>query len=323
MFLLSALSGLLRAVAVAAATGAAVFGLLVVFHPFAPPALPAAVTVDATTSDVLRTRIDAARTALRQTEAALGAPPGQSLAVGPSPSVARDQLESQLADAVERRDLALRHAKAIRDVLTAGLDVSSLAGIRDSVVVGQLLAQQAALDQKLAEQGARLKANHPVMRALQAQRNALTIQITSEAASIATALESEAKLDDAEVKMLQSQLGASPARAAVATPSVKPSLETQLSTQRAELDGLMDAYFGLKPATAALAAPNLLSPLNLLTIAVAALAALIFQAALSLRRARQRREAADIARWRDDRDVASSTELVPVTEDDPILRQAS
>lgn len=197
------IGGFLRGTLIAAATGAAAFGLLVVFQPFGSAVTvdPAAITADGP-GTALKSRIEAQRLALRDTETALSA----ADATVPSASAAtRAQYETQIAAATERRDLSLRHAEAIRRALQDGTALSSLAGIRDSVMVGQLLSQQAALDGKIALESARLKANHPTMRALNAQRVALTSQIEQQAASIATALETEAGLDDAQIALLEAQ----------------------------------------------------------------------------------------------------------------------
>ena len=68
----SAVSAATRAVLIAAATGAAVFGLLVIVHPFGrDPGSPALVFTDTAGADALHRKIDAARQALRATEAAL------------------------------------------------------------------------------------------------------------------------------------------------------------------------------------------------------------------------------------------------------------
>ncbi|MEO9231380.1 MAG: hypothetical protein ABI216_20855, partial [Devosia sp.] len=172
-----------------------------------------------------------------------------------------------------------------------------------------------------------LKANHPTMRALNAQKAALVLQIKAEAASIASALETEARLDDTQIKLLQSQLGGSPVTAS--TPPVDAgALEAQATAQRAELDSLMDAYFGLRPgattpATAAATTANLLSPLNLFVAGVAAIAALMFQIALTLRRRRQHREALDLALFESDLDLETVADPVPVSEPDLALRRAS
>ncbi|MBI4923369.1 MAG: hypothetical protein HY834_16635 [Devosia nanyangense] len=322
------MSGVLRGLLLAIATAAAAFGLLVVVHPFSAPApVAGSIAADPADTAAAQARIEAARAALRQTEAALDNVKGEALSVTPAvPDTGlRAQYEAQIAAATERRDLALRHASAIRDGLAAGLPVSSLAEIRDSVMVGQLLSQQAALEARIAEQGARLKATHPVMRALLAQRGTLAAQIAAEAASIATALEAEARMDDAQIKLLESQLTPLPAEIASSPPVDTAGLETQAAAQRADLDALVDAYFDLKPATAtSTPAANPLTPLNLLVAGIAGLVALAAQLVLAARLRRAgRAEAADLAAWQVDGDRDILSEPVPVTEEDPALRRAS
>jgi hypothetical protein len=319
----SVIGGTLRALVIAAATGAAAFGLLVVFQPFGKATTPPPiVTVSGTpAATALQTRIEAARVSLRETEAALDRA-NQSVASISPDAASRAQYEAQIAAATERRDLALRHAEAIRTSLEAGVTPSSLAEIRDSVVVGQLLAQQVALDAQIAVEGARLQAGHPTMRALTAQRAALVSQIRQEAASIASALESEATIDDAQIRLLEGEL---PRLAETAAPAADSSaLATRAAAQRAELDGLVDAYFNIPPATTttrpqAADAPDPLSLVNLAVVAVAAIAAILFQLLLAVGRRRPPEPtAADIAAWQEDRDP----EIVIVEEPEP-LRKAS
>ena len=320
MSVTSVIGGTLRALVIAAATGVAAFGLLVVFQPFGKTAPPAAVTVvGSPEATALSGRIEAVRVSLRESEAALDAAKSTSAVVSPD-AASRAQYEAQIAAATERRDLALRHAEAIRASLDAGVTPSSLAEIRDSVVIGQLLSQQVALDAKIAVDGARFRANHPTMRALTAQRNALVIQIRQEAANIAAALEAEAKIDDTQIKLLEAQL---PALAEAPAAADTSALETKVAARRAELDGLVDAYFNIPPATVTTAAPGTatdpLNAMNLAVIAVAAIAAILFQIVLAARRRPEREPApADVAAWETDRDP----ELVIVPEPEP-LRKAS
>ena len=324
MSLGSLIGGTFRALVIAAATGGAVFGLLVVFQPFGkPPAPPAAVTVSGSpAAAALQREIEDARVALRETEASLEAAKVAPTGISPD-AASRAQYEAQLAAATERRDLALRHAEAIRTSLDAGVTPSSLAEIRDSVVIGQLLTQQVTLDATIATEGARLRGNHPTMRALTAQRTALVTQIRQEAVNIASALEAEAKIDDAQIKLLEEQMPAlsSSSPAAVDT----AALEVAVAAQRAELDTLVDAYFNIPPATVTAttgsAAPaDPLSALNIAVVGVATIATLLFQIVLASRRRRPARElsAADVAAWEADHDP----EIVVVEEPEP-LRKAS
>jgi hypothetical protein len=317
----SVIGSTLRALVIAAATGAAAFGLLAVFQPFGKTAPTAAVTVTGSPeATALQGRIEALRVALRDSETALDAAKATSATASPD-AASRAQYDAQIAAATERRDLALRHAEAIRTSLDAGVTPSSLAEIRDSVVIGQLLSQQVALDARIATDGARFRANHPTMRALTAQRNALTIQIGQEAANIAAALESEAKIDDAQIKRLESEL---PRLAQAQTPADTSTLETKVAAQRAELDTLVDAYFNIPPATvtATSATPDAadrLSVMNLAVVGVAAVAAILFQLLLAASRRRGPQAAeADVAAWQSDSDA----EDVIAAEPEP-LRRAS
>lgn len=314
------IGGTVRALVIAAATGAAAFGLLVVFEPFGKTAPPPAVTVTGSPeATALQSRIEALRLALRDTETALDRAATNAGTISPD-AATRAQYEAQIAAATERRDLARRHAEAIRASLDAGVTPSSLAEIRDSVVIGQLLAQQGALDVRIAVEGARFKANHPTMRALSAQRTALTTQIRREAASIASALEAEARIDDAQIKLLEEQLPALAQSPAAADTS---ALETRAAAQRAELDSLVDAYFNIPPAvTTSISARRAADPLslnNLAVVGIAAVAALLFQIVLATRRRRSpRATAADVAAWDEDNDP----EIAIVEEPEP-LRKAS
>jgi hypothetical protein len=270
-------------------------------------------------ANALQGRIEALRISLRETETALDNVKSDVPAT-PAADATRTQYEAQIAAAMERRDLALRHADAIRKGLEAGVTVSSLAEIRDSVVIGQLLSQQTALDTQIAIDGARFKANHPTMRALNAQRASLVTQIAQEAASIASALEAEAKMDDAQIELLEGQL---PPMSAEVAPVDSSALVAQAAAQRAELDGLVDAYFNIPPATATTTSTNapaadVLSVANLAVVGVAGLAAILFQILLLGRRRRTIPVAIDEAAWEADHDP----EIIVVEEPEP-LRKAS
>src|SRR5687767_7562930 len=249
MSVTSVIGGTLRALVIAAATGVAAFGLLVGLQP-SGKATPAAGTVSGSPAGTApEGRIGALTVALGDTETALDQARSVNATVSPD-AASRAQYEAQIAAATERRDLAQRHAAAIRASLDAGVTPASLAEIRDSVVVGQLLTQQVALDGKIATEGARFRANHPTMRALNAQRNALVIQIRQEAANIAAALEAEATIDDAQIKLLEAAL---PTLAEAPPAGDASLLGTKVAAQRAELDSLVDAYFNI-PAPAATSA---------------------------------------------------------------------
>ncbi len=305
MSVASAISGTVRALVVAALTAGGAFGLLAVFHPFASPVMETG-AAGAGDTNALHESIERALAALAETEAAIGGANATSITVTPASPDATllAQYETQIAAATERRDLSRRHAAAIREGLKSGMPLAALAEIRDSAVIGQLLAQQTALDAQIAEQGARFKPAHPVMRALFAQRDALATQIRGQAAGVAAALEAEGELDDKQIKLLQAQLSASTGASTDTASSRNAALKAQAVAQRAEFDALMDAYFGhSSAATAEVAAPGPLgSPLNLLVVAVAASSALIFQVTFAARHGRLRTEAADLASWQADHD---------------------
>lgn len=318
MSLTGTIGGILRGTLIAAATAAAAFGLLVVFQPFGATAPTGTAVVSPNApGDAVKARIEALRLSLRDTETAIAT----ATAAAQSPAAATQmQYEAQIAAATERRDLALRQAAAIRAGLDAGLTVSSLAGIRDSVVIGQLLSQQSALEAQIAVEGARLMANHPTMRALTAQRTSLQTQIAQEASNIASALEAEAKLDDAQISLLQSQM---PAGAAADAPTDTMALEAKAAAQRAELDALVDAYFDIPAAVSAPAQSRTadpLNPANLAVVGVAGIAAILFQLILAGRRRRTARAEAELAAWQADSDPELETDLI--SEPEP-LRQAS
>lgn len=325
----SFIGGSIRALLIAAAAGAAVFGALVVFQPFGkatPP--PVTVTVSGSpAANALQGRIEALRLSLRETEAAIDSlgPDSSSVSLAANSST-RAQYEVQIAAAMERRDLAMRHAAAIRQSLDAGLTPSSLAAIRDSVVIGQLLTQQSALDAQIAIDGARFRSNHPTMLALNAQRNSLITQIRREAANIATALEAEAKIDDAQIKLLEEQL---PAEVALPQAADTSALEAKATAQRAELDSLVDAYFNVPPAVTTVpqtsTAAEPLGIANLAVVGVAFAAAMLFQILLAIRRHRRpvvpaaaAADEDDIEAWEADQDPE-----VVVTDEPLPLRKAS
>ena len=315
------IAGLFRGLLLAAATAGAVFGLLVVFHPF-----DAAGTNDgpfgSPAATALQQQIEAARIVLAATEAALDNVKAETPGATPSAESGNAQYGAQIAAATERRDLALQHAAAIREALKSGLPVASLADIRDSVVIGQLMSQQAALDAQIAEQGARFKANHPVMRALNAQHTALAAQIGDKATSIALALEAEAKLDDAQIKLLQTRLDGLAVVGGATSTADPAAMQARAVAERTELDRLMDAYFRLQPVEAAQQpATASLNPLNFVVIAVAAIAAILFQIVLAAGRRTPPAPARDLSAWAEDREAR--TEPVATPQPAPALRHAS
>ena len=80
----SVIGGTLRTLVIAAATGAAAFGLLVVFQPFGKTTPAVAVTVSGSPeATALQVRIETLRVALRDSEAALDAAPVTSTAASP------------------------------------------------------------------------------------------------------------------------------------------------------------------------------------------------------------------------------------------------
>ncbi len=306
------IGGAIRGVIIATATAAAAFGALVVFDPFGGAATTTPTVTTAPASTAVQQRIETLRLALRETEAELTA--ARSAPVATIDLGSRAQYEAQIAAAIERRDLALRHAAAIRESLKAGGTPSSLAAIRDSVVIGQLLGQQSALDAQIAIDGARLRPNHPTMRALTAQRASLATQIQQEAANIASALEAEARIDDAQIELLQAQLPTPGGATALADTT---ALEARAASQRAELDGLVDAYFNIPAAVTAQAAASARNPFstgNLAVVIIAGAAALVFQLLMARRRSRLRAAALaeDLAIWNAD----SDPETVEITEAD-------
>jgi hypothetical protein len=304
-------------VVVAAATSTAALGLLVVLHPFAAATPVVAGTADSTTADALHARIDALRASLHGIETSLDAAAGSPPA--PAAGTQHGQLDARIAAAIDRRDLVVRSATAIRDALQTGAPISSLAGIRDSAVIAQLTAQEAALDAQIVEQGARLRPAHPTMRALAAQRSSLGGQVKAEAASVADALEAEARADDAQVKLLQSQVAASPAPA-ISPATDTASLQAEAASERTQIDSLTDDYFNLRPSATSPATrvAGFLTPLNLFVAGIAGIAALVFQVALAVGR---RPRPDDLAGWRADDDPEAAPEP---GEAEPVgLRRAS
>jgi uncharacterized protein involved in exopolysaccharide biosynthesis len=293
-----------RALAIAAACAVAAFGVLAVLDPFAPAPAPSAAPGGATAA--LQGRIAALRLAISDDEAAL-----RRAGVAAADTASRLQIEAQIAAASERRDLTLRQAEAIRAGLRAGTTLSALAAIRDSTMVGQLLSRQAALEAQIATESARLRASHPTMRALLAQRDAVALQIRQEAANIAAALDAEAALDASQIARLEAAL---PAGTSAAPAADRATREAALAARRAELDRLVDAYFDIPAETAV--APGRAEPfrpLNLGLAGAAGLALLVVQ--FAFRRARRRpAEHDELAAWAADPDpeTAPETAVAPL-----------
>src|SRR5690606_24377481 len=84
------------------------------------------------------------------------------------------------------------------------------------------------------------------------------------------------------------------------------SLEAQVTAQRIELDSLVDAYFSIPASTAAAPAAAQRNDLSMVNLAIVALAALLIQIMLAMRRRRARRDA-DMANWRRDQEAPAVT----------------
>jgi hypothetical protein len=86
---------------------------------------------------------------------------------------------------------------------------------------------------------------------------------------------------------------------------------------------MMDAYFAMRPGSVvATSGASPLSLPNLAVIAIAGLAAIVFQLGLAIRR-RRLTEAADLAAWQADHDEERARTSVAVAEPEPALRRAS
>jgi uncharacterized protein involved in exopolysaccharide biosynthesis len=149
----------------------------------------------------------------------------------------------QLAAARAQKADAEAKAKLIRDMLKSGQPIES-SDIVNSELIRRLSEQRVTLRAQLAEQSSSLLDNHPRIKELRAQIADLDRQITAEAATIARALENDAKIAGARVDTLNANLDQLKAQAAATNVDDVQlrELERDAKSQRDLLESYLAKY---------------------------------------------------------------------------------
>ncbi len=200
-------------------------------------------TADA--SGWLRAEIDRLRVSVSEAESAVAEfKVNNDLFVGQNNTGLLDQqlstVSAQITASQERRNSALSRAALIRGMIERNQPLDSVPDVRDSVVIQRLSEDKARLQGEQAQLSATLLANHPSIRALNAQITELNNQIRTEGARVAAALEAEAQIEADLIASSQAELARAKSTASVATRDTVTldSLEREAKAQR----DLLEAY---------------------------------------------------------------------------------
>lgn len=200
-------------------------------------------TADA--SGWLRAEIDRLRVSVSEAESAVAEfKVNNDLFVGQNNTSLLDQqlstVAAQITASQERRNSALSRASLIRGMIERNQPLDSVPDVRDSVVIQRLSEDKARLQGEQAQLSATLLANHPSIRALNAQITELNNQIRTEGARVAAALEAEAQIEADLIASSQAELARAKSTASVATRDTVTldSLEREAKAQR----DLLEAY---------------------------------------------------------------------------------
>lgn len=104
-------------------------------------------------------------------------------------------IATQITSAQERKNSAQSRANLIRGLLESGQPIDGVADVRNSLVIQNLVQSKATLQGELAQRSSTLLSNHPTIKALRAQIQAIESQIAAEGRKVADALEAEAQVE--------------------------------------------------------------------------------------------------------------------------------
>ncbi len=116
------------------------------------------------------------------------------------------ELNSQLSAARARKSDAEAKASLILELLRSGSALETASDVLGSAFIQRLRERQVALRARIAELSTTLLPNHPEIKGLRSQLADLEEQISSEARKIVRGFESEARLAEARVQALRSNL---------------------------------------------------------------------------------------------------------------------
>ena len=200
-------------------------------------------TVDA--SGWLREEIERLRVSVQEAESAVADfKVNNDLFTGQNNTSLLDQqlssISGQITEAQQRKNAALSRASLIRGLIERGQPIEGVTDVHDSVVIQRLSEEKARLQGEKAQRSATLLANHPTIRALNAQIAELDNQIRIEGARVAQSLEAEAQIEADLEASLQADLARAKSSASLATRDTVDldGLEREAKAQR----DLLEAY---------------------------------------------------------------------------------
>ena len=149
-------------------------------------------------------------------------------------------IASQITAAQERKNAAMSRATLIRGLIERDQPIEGVPDVRESVVIQRLSEEKARLQGEQAQRSATLLANHPSIRALNAQIAELNNQIRIEGSRVAAALEAEAQIEADLEASLSADLARAKSSASLATRDnvTLDGLEREAKAQR----DLLEAY---------------------------------------------------------------------------------
>ncbi|WP_108460064.1 GumC family protein [Devosia naphthalenivorans] len=203
----------------------------------------------ATASGWLGTEIERLRVVVNEAETAVANfKVNNDLFIGSSNTSLPDQqmstIASQISAAQERQNSAASRAALIRGMLERGQSIESVPDVRNSAVIQRLGEDKARLQGERAQRSATLLANHPTIRALNAQIAELDNQIAIEGRRVADALDAEAQIEADLQVSLQANLSDAKTTASTATQDTVTldGLEREAKAQRDLLEGYLQRY---------------------------------------------------------------------------------
>ena len=200
-------------------------------------------TADA--SGWLRAEIERLRVSVQEAESAVAEfRVNNDLFTGQNNTSLLDQqlstVAAQITASQERKNAALSRASLIRGLIERNQPIEGVANVQDSVVIQRLSEEKARLQGEQAQRSATLLANHPSIRALNAQIAELNNQIRIEGSRVAAALEAEAQIESDLEASLSADLARAKSTASLATRDTVTldGLEREAKAQR----DLLEAY---------------------------------------------------------------------------------
>ncbi|HEY9012619.1 MAG TPA: GumC family protein, partial [Devosia sp.] len=153
-------------------------------------------------------------------------------------------IATQITSAQERKNSAQSRANLIRGLLRSGQPIDGVADVRNSLVIQNLVQSKATLQGELAQRSSTLLSNHPTIKALRAQIQAIESQIAAEGRKVADALEAEAQVEANLEQSLNDDLARLKLNVSAATRDTVTldSLQREAKAQRDLLESYLARY---------------------------------------------------------------------------------